>query len=149
MSALGLKIIDETVHLTNIWLKDLMQRTGWEDKQRVYRLLRATMHALRDRLSPEEAVHLGAQLPMLIRGLYFEGWRVTGKPLTERTVDAFVAHVRKEFGTDLGSDAEAEKAVRAVFALLSDKISKGEMEDVRHTMPRPLRELFPASAGAA
>ena len=75
MSALGLKIMDETVQATNIWLKDLMALTGWDDRQRAYRLLRAVLHVLRDRLPVNEAVHLGSELPMLVRGLYYEGWR--------------------------------------------------------------------------
>jgi uncharacterized protein (DUF2267 family) len=33
------------------------------------------LHALRDRLPPEIAVHLSAQLPMLVRGIYYEGWK--------------------------------------------------------------------------
>jgi hypothetical protein len=29
-------------------------------------------------------VHLGAQLPLLVRGIYYEGWHMAGKPTRER-----------------------------------------------------------------
>ncbi len=141
MSALGLKIMDETVQLTNIWLNDLMKRMGWDDKQRAYRLLRATLHATRDRLTPVEAAQLSAQLPMLIRGIFYEGWSPQGKPLRERSRAEFVDHVQKAFKA--GPLSFPDESVSTVFALLQDKISDGEMNDVRQAMPKHIRELFP------
>lgn len=143
MSALGLKVIDETVQQTNIWLKDLAARTGWEDKQRAYRLLRATLHVLRDRLPVGEAVHLGAEMPLLIRGMYFEGWRPEARTTHRvRSKADFVEKVREGMRPDQVADAEA--AVEAVFALLADRISAGEMRDVRHDLPEELHGLFAA-----
>ncbi len=141
MSALGLRVMDETVQLTNIWLNDLMDRMEWDDKQRAYRLLRATLHATRDRLSPDEVAHLGAQLPMLIRGIYYEGWHPAGKPLKVRSREEFVGNVEKAFESSPLSFPD--ESVSAVFALLCDKISDGEMEDVRLALPKHIRELFP------
>jgi hypothetical protein len=76
MSATGLPVFDETVQLSNLWLNELMAAVGWDDKPRAYRLLCATLHALRDRLSAHEAVQFGAQPPMLIRGFSYDGWRM-------------------------------------------------------------------------
>jgi uncharacterized protein (DUF2267 family) len=142
MSALGLKVMDETVQTTNIWLKDLMVLTGWGERQRAYRLLRATLHVLRDRLPVNEAVHLGSELPMLLRGLYYEGWRPAGKPLKLRSRAEFIAHIEATMKPDQLADPEA--AVGAVLALLLARISSGEMADVRHAMPSEIRELFAA-----
>lgn len=141
MSEHGLASIDETVQLTHVWVNDLLERTGWSDKQRAYRLLRATLQALRDHLPVNEAADLGAQLPLLIRGLYYEGWHPAGTPVKERSKEAFVGHIQKAFKTD--PMADAEKAIGAVFALLSEKVTEGEMADVRHAVPKPIRELFP------
>lgn len=69
MSTTGLAVFDETLQLSNTWLNELMEGLSWADEQRAYRTLRATLHALRDRLMAHEAVLLGAQLPMLVRGI--------------------------------------------------------------------------------
>jgi len=65
----------ETIEKTGLWLEDLAQELGNIPAQRAYSILRAVLHALRDRLTVEEAVKLGAQLPLLVRGFYYEGWR--------------------------------------------------------------------------
>ena len=83
MSTSGLAVLDHTVQETNIWLKAVAEQLQL-DRHDAYIALRAVLHALRDRLPPEVAVHLGAQLPMLVRGLYYEGWHMAGKPTKDR-----------------------------------------------------------------
>jgi uncharacterized protein (DUF2267 family) len=51
------------------------------------------LHAPRDRLPPEVAVHLGAQFPMLVRGVYYEGWHMAGKLTKGRSAQEFASHV--------------------------------------------------------
>ncbi len=141
MSFTGLDVFDRTIQLTNIWLKELMEKLGTDDRHRAYLALRSVLHALRDRLTVEEAADLAAQLPMLIRGIYYEGYHPADKPLKERHREEFLAHIREQFRKDPEVDAEA--IVRAVFALLDEKITRGEIEDVRHALPRHIRELWP------
>ena len=69
MSTTGLPVFDTTVQETNLWLKAIMEGLHTDDRHLAYVALRATLHALRDRIGPENAVHLAAQLPMLVRGL--------------------------------------------------------------------------------
>ena len=73
MSTTGLAVFDKTLQETNLWLKELMVRLGTDDREQAYTVLKATLHAVRDRLGPENAAHLGAQLPILLRGVYYEG----------------------------------------------------------------------------
>ncbi len=144
MSATGLAAFDETVQLSNLWLNELMEAVEWDDKQRAYRLLRATLHALRDRLSAHEAVQLGAQLPMLIRGLYYDGWHMRDVTPSERTKRAFLDRIEAAFAQDPNSDTEG--LVREVFRLLARRISKGEIEDVQRMLPPEVRALWPAES---
>jgi uncharacterized protein (DUF2267 family) len=144
MSATGLSTFDETVQVSNQWLKELMQAVNWDDKYRAYRLLRATLHALRDRLTAHEAAQLGAQLPMLIRGLYYDGWHMRDTPPAERTKSAFLGHIEAAFKQDPNADTEG--LVREVFNLLARKISPGEIEDVKHVLPPEVRALWSSAA---
>ena len=145
MSSTGISTFDETLQLTNVWLNELMRGLNWDDKQRAYRLLRATLHALRDRLTAHETVHLGAQLPMLIRGLYYEGWHMKDTAPAGRTKQDFLAHIGAQFKGDPGMDIE--RCVSEVFALLARKISAGEIDDVKHILPAEVRALWPVAAG--
>jgi len=138
----GLQVFDTTLQLTNTWLKALMDKMEWVVRHRAYLALRATLHALRDRLSATEAVHLGAQLPMLVRGFYYEGWQPTGKPVKERHKEEFLAHIADAFRKD--PPVDAERVARATFALLAEKISAGEVTDPKQSLPKELRELWPA-----
>jgi uncharacterized protein (DUF2267 family) len=137
----GITAFDRTVHTTHVWLGDLMSELGWEDRHRAYAALRAVLHALRDRLGVNEAAALGAQLPMLIRGFYYEGWHPHGKPLKERKKDEFLAHIRADFRQD--PTFEAEPVARAVFRLLAHHVSGGEVETVKSTLPEEIRSLWP------
>jgi uncharacterized protein (DUF2267 family) len=84
---------------------------------------------------------LAAQLPMLVRGFYYEGWDPTGKPLKDRHREDFLARIESEFRRDEAIDPE--QVARAVFALLARKVSEGEIEDVRHVLPAEIRKLWP------
>lgn len=141
MTMTGLDVFDRTLQQTNIWLKDLMTEMGWEDRHRAYLALRATLQALRDRLMPDEAIHLGAQLPMLIRGFYFEGWKPSRTPSKERHKDEFLSHIRDQFKGD--PDIDPEAVVRAVFKILSDRVSTGEISDIYLSLPNELRDFWP------
>jgi uncharacterized protein (DUF2267 family) len=141
MSVTGLSVFDSTLQKTHRWLKELMDLLEWDDRHKAYLALRATLHALRDRLTIEEAAQLAAQLPMLIRGFYFEGWDPTGKPVKERRVEDFLAHVARELRRE--DSIDPEPVARAVFAVLATQVTAGEIEDVRQILPVELRHLWP------
>lgn len=144
MSATGLKVFDSTIQATNIWLDDLMKELGWSDRHRAYFALRSVLHTLRDRLPLEEAAQFSAQLPLLVRGVFFEGWNPTGKPVKERTKDEFVAHVSEDFILDV--EARPEQIIRGVFQVIARHVSAGEIGDVQQCLPAGVRLLWePAS----
>lgn len=131
----------KTVQLTNAWLDSIGQRLNWDERERSYIALRSTLHALRDRLSVNEAAHLGAQLPMLVRGFYYDGWHPAGTPIKERTKEQFLDHVRRELRRH--SDFDVELVVRAVFAVVDEHVTGGEILDIKKMLPREIRELWP------
>ena len=140
MSATGLKVFDTTLHKTSIWLDGIMEDMGWEDKHRAYEALRSVLHTLRDRLLPNEAVHLGAQLPMLVRGFYYEGWHPAATPFNYRHKEEFLRQVAKEL-PGLG-EADLERAVATVFAVLSRHLPDGELRQVKDQLPLEVRQLW-------
>jgi uncharacterized protein (DUF2267 family) len=140
----GLDIFDSTIQKSNLWLKDLMQDLGWDDRHKAYQGLRITLQTLRDRLTIEEAAQLAAQLPLLLRGTYYEGWNPTGHPTKDRHLTAFLAPIRAHFRHDPRVDGE--EVARAVFKVLANHISVGEIQDILHALPKELQDLWPASA---
>lgn len=137
----GLDVFDTTLQQTNLWLKELMKRLETEDRHLAYKVLGATLHALRDRIGPENAVHLGAQLPMLIRGFYYEGWNMAVTPTKHRHRQDFLDYVNGDFFRGLGVDPEP--AVRAVFGVLSSRLDPGEIEKLIAVLPNELKALWP------
>lgn len=142
MSATGLAVFDETLHTTNSWLKDLMALLGWEERERAYRALRITLQTLRDRMPVDNTAALAAQLPMLVRGFFYEGWHPAGTPSGDRSQADFVGHVAKAFAKT--PDRDPEKIVRAVFTLLTKRLTAGEVEHVKKCLPEDIRGLWPA-----
>jgi uncharacterized protein (DUF2267 family) len=140
MSTTGLPVFDTTVQETNLWLKAIMEGLHTDDRHLAYVALRATLHALRDRLGPENAVHLAAQLPMLLRGLYYEGWRLAASQTKERTRTDFLEHVRGELPR--GSALDPNVAARAVFGVMWEKLDLGEVGKVIDLLPEELKELW-------
>ena len=135
-------LFDGTLQKTQIWLNELMAELDWEDKpEKAYFALRTVLHALRDRLTVEEAVQLGAQLPMLVRGFYYDGWTLKGKPHKERHKEDFLDHIKEAFKGDV--TVRPESVVRAVFYVLELHTSDGEIADVKNLLPKALHELWP------
>lgn len=134
-------VFDKTEQKTMEWIKNISSNMGSTDMQRSYTILRAVLHATRDRLRPDEAVQLGAQLPMLIRGFYYEGWHPHDKPRKYRHKEEFLDEVHKKVPTL--DHTQLERATTAVFETLESEMPGGELEHVRTALPSELRELWP------
>lgn len=141
MSNIGIATLDGATNQANIWLNEVAQSAHLDDKNHAYRLLRATLHALRDWLNVDEAADLGAQLPTLVRGIYYEGWNPSATPIHPRTKDDFVASVQAAFRADPLRNPDL--AISAVFSVLNRHVAAGEIEQVRHALQKPLRDLWP------
>jgi uncharacterized protein (DUF2267 family) len=89
----------------------------------------------------DQVAALAAQLPMLVRGLYYEGWHPHGKPVKERKKEEFLAHIAAAFRDD--PDADPERVTRAVFQVMARHMTGGEIEGVKNSLPAQLRSLWP------
>jgi uncharacterized protein (DUF2267 family) len=147
MSASGLEILDTSMQKTHIWLKEIMESLKTTDRHQSYMALKVTLHALRDRLSIEEAAQLGAQLPMIIRGIFYEGWRPAARPDRAASWETFMKPVYLAVCQD--GSFTPEEVVSAVFDVLSRHVSHGEIDDVIGQLPRDIRSLWPDEARAA
>ena len=134
------RIIERSVETTHLWLNELAAELGEDDLHYAYRALRAVLHALRDRLPVEVAAKLAAQLPTLIRGIYYEDWVPGRTPLPIHTADAFLDRVAHE--GRMAGETEASLAVEAVARLLRKHVSEGEIERLLAVLPDRLRVLI-------
>jgi uncharacterized protein (DUF2267 family) len=141
MTETGLPAFDATIDKTNQVLRAIEEAYGWPHDRRhqAYAALRAVMHALRDRLTVEESADLAAQLPMLLRGLYFEGWKPSKVPMKMHR-DDFLERIRREFTYDI--EGTTEHLVRVVVESLRRFITDGEWEDVTSSFPKDLAAVL-------
>jgi uncharacterized protein (DUF2267 family) len=132
-------LFQETIRKTLRWIEEVMASLGETDPHKGFNALRAVLQALRDRLTVEEAADLGAQLPMLVRGAYYEGFRPAGMPERWRSDEEFLERVKRNLRDPT---VEPEAAARAVLAVLSRHVTGGEIEQVRRELPQAIRELW-------
>jgi uncharacterized protein (DUF2267 family) len=142
MTTARVDIIDRSVEKAHVWINDTAQELGTHDSHEAYRVLRAFLHALRDHLSVDEAAQLSAQLPIFIRGVFFEGWDPSRTPEHARSLGSFLAKIASEAG--LGGETEASFAATAAGRVLRRHVSAGEGESVLRALPEHLRELLSA-----
>ncbi len=133
-------IFDKTLQNSKAWIEEIKKELKTTDDNRAYLALRTVFHSLRNHLQINEAIHLGAELPMLLRGLYFEGWNPQEKLPQEKDKKEFLKYFRRYFSEE--TDDEIEKMMAAVFKILDSKISLGEIQDVRENLPTHIRKLW-------
>jgi uncharacterized protein (DUF2267 family) len=143
MSPTTIAPIERTVRTTNSWLDELKEELGLEDRDQAYHVLRAVLHALRDRLTVAETVDLGAQLPMLLRGLYYEGWTPTEKPRMARKREEFLEQIAVTLRK--APEIYPEAVAWGLFKVLEKHVSQGELRDVKAVLSPDIRALWPRS----
>jgi len=141
MTATGLYTFDHSLNTTKEWLRDLQSRMRLTNEEQSLFVLRAVLQALRDRLTVEECASFAAEIPMLLQGVYYHGWKPGNKPLKIRSEEEFVALVDRH----LNGRYDPHEAIRNVFAMLSNRMSAGEIRDIKEMLPESIRRLWPDS----
>jgi uncharacterized protein (DUF2267 family) len=139
MSANGLEVFDKTLQSTHIWLDEIMAAIG-PDRKVAWKVLSTVLHKLRDRVPVELAAHLGSQLPLLIRGVYYDQFQPARQPSDCRSYEEFIAEVAEWLRDTRPVDPKL--AVRTVFAVLSRHIPEGQIHKVQDALPRDLRDAW-------
>jgi uncharacterized protein (DUF2267 family) len=142
MSETSFSTFKTTEDKTNRILHEIEQAYGWSKEQRThsYAALRAVLHALRDRLPVNEAAQLGAQLPMLVRGIYYTGWDPSAVPM-KMNRDEFMQRIRESFRYEI--DGDIDELVNTVLQALRHYITDGEWGDIKSVMPKELASALP------
>jgi uncharacterized protein (DUF2267 family) len=135
----GLDVLDKSARTTNIWLDEIMAEIG-PDRRMAWHVRGVVLRCLRDRISVGLGIHLGAQLPLVIRGAYYDQYTQLAEPLKIRSQDEFLAHVQERLG-DI-RPVNPRTAVIAVFNVLSRHIPRGQSIKVRDALPDDLKVLW-------
>lgn len=135
---------DKTVLRGNEWLTALGRDLGCHNVHLSLYVMRSVLHVLRDRLPPDEAVELAAQMPLIIKGLYFDGWDPSRTPVPARTKEEFLSLVAQRLQRGL-PDADPEELTRAVFRLIAERVSPGDIRDLLRVLPAEIADMWPAT----
>ncbi|MBP2708236.1 DUF2267 domain-containing protein [Microbispora sp. RL4-1S] len=145
MASARVHSLDRTVQTTNRWLADLAASIGTEDREFAHRVLRTWLHAVRDGLTVDGAAHLAAQLPDLLRGVFYNGWDPSAVPV-RRERQEFIEHFAL---TGRIAHADVRKLAPVVTKVICDEVSENTVRHALVQLPRSVRELLEPAAKAA
>jgi uncharacterized protein (DUF2267 family) len=140
MSTATVDSIQRTVQKTRDWLADFERELGTDDTAYAWRALSGYLQVLRDRLTVDEAAELAAQLPQLLRGVFYEGFDPSRQPERIRDRETFLAKLTQR--AQLEDAPEAARVAAAATRMLRRRIAEGEMEDVLAQLPAEIREVL-------
>ena len=142
MTTTGLEVFDRTVHSTNLWLHEIADDLG-PDRNHAWHVLSAVLRALRDQLPAELAAHLSAQLPLLVRGAFYEAWNPSSASRRTKDDDEFIEKLNNNLeGT---RPTNAQKAALSVFGVISRHVDREQVVKVRNALNEKVRRLWPES----
>lgn len=136
-----INLFDTTIAESYEWLRDILRETGWEDRHYALQALRGVLHAVREEITADQSGHLSAQLPTLVRGIYFEGWDPSRSPAVDRDAEQFLDRIRPHFA-GYGEAIDFTWLARAVLRVLRARVP-GEYEKIKKTIPKEVRQIWP------
>ena len=134
-------VLDSSTQKTHEWLNQVGEELGFDNEHAAYAALRATLHAIRDRLPVELVAHFGAALPLLIRGVYYDGWHPSSARLKESHATAFRESLRRELQGH-NELQHVDDVARAVLRVLDQRIESGQIAHVIEALPEEARRFW-------
>jgi len=137
----GAPILDTSIQRAHEWLHDIGRGLGFDNEHAAYAALRATLHAVRDRLPVELVAHFGAGLPTMIRGIYYDGWHPSATRLKAAHGEDFSQAIRRE----LHGHSElqnAEHVAMAVMGVMGERMEPHQIDHILDALPKEVRELW-------
>jgi len=134
-------ILDTSIQRAHEWLHDVGDGLGFDNEHSAYAALRATLHAVRDRLPVELVAHFGAGLPTMIRGIYYDGWH----PSAARLKAAHAEDFRHSMQRELHGHNElqnTEQVALAVMGVMDERMEPGQIDHILDALPKQVRELW-------
>jgi putative NADPH-quinone reductase/uncharacterized protein (DUF2267 family) len=140
----GSHVLAESVAHARMWLRDVNRAMGgWMTHDYALQALRSALHPLRDHLTVEQSAHLSAQLPMFVRGIYYEEWVPARVPLRDRDEEHLLNSVVQYFHGK-AKTPNPKEVLRAVFGVLHAHITTGESQKIYNALPSGMRKYWPA-----
>jgi uncharacterized protein (DUF2267 family) len=138
MSANGLEVFDKTLQTTHIWLDQIMAEAAVE-RHTAWKALGVVLRTLRDRVPVELAAHLSAELPLLIRGAFYDQYQPAQQPTPIRSLDEFQAIIAARLD---GALIESDIALEAVIATLTAHVPQGMLSKLVGALPAEFQTFW-------
>lgn len=135
-------VFDRTIHKSQEWIKEMHADLNWLTANEVYGLLRSVLQTLRDQLTVDEAAHFAAQLPLLLRGAFYESWDPKTEPSRGKTREEFITTVKDKMGSMGSLNFDLEEGVSVALKVIDRHISEGEMSDIKDSLTLSLKNLI-------
>lgn len=136
------RVFESSVQKSEGWIKEMQSELDWVSGDSVYHLLRSVLHVLRDQFSIDEAAHFSAQLPLVLRGTFYECWNPQKNQTQGSTKEEFLNAVRAGLGPADRLNYDFEKGVVVALGVIMNHISQGEMDDVIQSSKHSLKKFF-------
>lgn len=137
-SITGVHTLDHSISTMHDWLSDLNSELGFGDMEEAFVAMRAVLIALRDRLTVDEAADFAAQLPMLLQGVFYHGYKPGNKPIKMKTGQEFINYVAKNMTRHI----DPMKVVQSVFAVFKNRMTQGQIKGLSATLPADITSLW-------
>jgi uncharacterized protein (DUF2267 family) len=116
------------------------------NRNRAARITRAVLHAIRDRLPPDDAIQFAQGLPMALKGVFIDRYDISKTPIVIRNREAFIEFVRSKAGTsapvDFPTSQSVMNALQSVFFVLERNMSYGQVRQIKKSLNIELVNLI-------